>query len=177
MNIYIPPHLRKIGILKNLCDIITEYSKNYVSTGTSFDDYQTYLKIDPVLRFISLCISEDEVDQDYKTTLNYLTHLFYSIKGTTKVFDYMHSFLGLQFEGDIVYTSKVLSFSLSGIKGSDASLFNSYLKEFIESLLYFETMDYKLSEISITIKSDTEAYTSNNIITYKRFKDIMVYEN
>ena len=89
----------------------------------------------------------------------------------------MRSFLGLQFEGDIVYTSKVLSFSLSGIKGSDASLFNSYLKEFIESLLYFETMDYKLSEISITIKSDTEAYTSNNIITYKRFKDIMVYEN
>ena len=177
MNIYIPPHLRKIGILKNLCDIITEYSKNYVNTGSSFDDYQTYLKIDPVLRFISLCIPESEVEQDYKTTLNYLTHLFYSVRGTAKVFEYMKNFLGLEFEGDIVYTSKNLSFSLSGIKGSDASLFNNYLKDFLDSLLYFETIDYKLSEISIIIESDTEVFTNSDIITYKRFKDITIYES
>ena len=177
MNIYIPPHLRKVGILKNLCDIVEEYSKNYVSSGSSFDDYQTYLKIDPVLRFISLCIPESEVEQDYKTTLNYLTHLFYSVRGTAKVFEYMKTFLKLEFSGDIVYTSKVLSFSLSDIKGSDASLFNSYLKAFMEALMYYEILDYKLSEVTITIEADIKAYTNNNIVTCKRFKDIMIYED
>ena len=87
MRIYIPQHLKKLGIFEDLCKMVLKYEESYVSPVSSFDDYQSYMKIDPVMRFIGYCIKEVREDQDYQVVLEYLTRMFYSVRGTRKVFD------------------------------------------------------------------------------------------
>ena len=166
MRIYVPTHLRKLGILKNFCDMIQAYEKDYSEGTGSFDDYQTYLKIDPVRRFISLCIPE--TDQDYETVLSYLTRLFYSLRGTTKVFEYMKSMLGLEFEGEVIYTTRTLGFTLAEIKGDDAAVFDQYLREFLGALVYFENLDYRVTNLTIRVENVVPFKVGAGLVTWKK---------
>ena len=101
MDLYIPEHLRKIGVIKQLCTLVEEYSKVYEENiEDSFDDYNYSLKVDPVKKFINMCLPEESVygpkqegdpdlspwvlvdgefkrvawekDQDYEITINYI---------------------------------------------------------------------------------------------------------
>lgn len=168
MKIYIPKHLREVGIFRDLGRMVAEYEANYVPPVTSFDDYQSFSKIDPVLRFVSFCITKDQVEEDYESVLEYVTRMFYSVRGTRKVFEYMRRYLGIIFKGEPVYTVKTLSFSIENSSEYDASLFNTYLIEFLNYLLYFESINYKpSSELTITEKLDF--YCGIGLKTYKLY--------
>ena len=177
MNIYVPKHLRKIKIMEDLCSMIVEYSRKYEGAIGSFDDYQIYLKIDPVRRFIGLCLEEiygDKVksgtmDRDeYENILEYLTRLFYSVKGTYNVIQYTKRYLGLEFI-DILYTSRILNFTLQKIVGNDISIFDEYFREFLFNLLYIEKLEYSIRGLKQNIEEDLDFYGSLGIMTYKRF--------
>ena len=137
MKIYIPEHLRKIDIINQLYLMINEYSITYGSNNqygqTSLSDYQKSLSSDPVKNFIKLCISETNIreDEDYEEVINYLSKLFYSVKGTIKVFEYMSKFLELDLDGDIIFDSKEVTINFKSLNVSNESLFYNSLKIFI----------------------------------------------
>ena len=83
MKIHVPIHLRKIEVIDQMCKMIEEYGENfYIDTTDSFENYYYYLKLDPVKRFLNLCISRSDLysGQDYEVVINYLSRLFYSVK-------------------------------------------------------------------------------------------------
>ena len=56
MNIYIPKHIREIGVVDTMCDLIGDYAdpeKGYsLDPTTAFNNYYYYLNTDPVNRFL-----------------------------------------------------------------------------------------------------------------------------
>ena len=172
MRIYIPQHLKKLGIFRDLGRMIEEYEKIYQSPISSFTDYQNYMKIDPVLRFVSFCIKqgEDQSEEEYQAVLSYVTRLFYSVRGTRRVFDYISRYLGIRFVGDPVYTIKTISFSIENDTAwYDVSLFNTYLIEFLDYLLYYESLNYKVN-FNLEITETKDFYCGIGAKTYKIYR-------
>ena len=160
MTIYVPAHLRKLGIFKNLCDMVQAYISEFEPP-----EEESTLRIDPVLEFIRICLpgSSPEVQ-------NYLVRMFYSVKGTMKVIEYAEIFLELGFEGEVIYTTRTLSFVLPSIKGSDAAVFDSSLREFLGSLLYFEDLVYQVRDLEVTVEEELPVYVGPKIIKYKKYE-------
>ena len=163
----------KLGIFSDLAKMVTEYETKYYdpSAAGSFDRYQSYTKIDPVLRFVSFCIrrEEDQTEEEYRIVLNYVTRLFYSVRGTRRIFDYMERYLGIEFEGTPVYTIRSINFSISKKQEwYDVSLFNSYLLDFLNYLLYFENLGYRV-DLGLDINEDVSFYYGADSITYKLY--------
>ena len=180
MKVYIPSHLRKIEVVDQIAKMIQEYASNYhENTTDSFDDYYYSLKNDPVKKFLNLCISEDSIgpDQNYEDVINYLSRMFYSVKGTIKVFDYMKAFLGLNFEGDIVYTTEYIEFNLTEISLSDENLFYESLKGFLDALLYYQELRTNIGSINLMLTGDIENYIGSNLTCYNKFVAEPFYEN
>lgn len=180
MKLYIPSHLRKIEIIDQMAKMIQEYSTNYYeSTTDSFDDYYYSLRTDPVKKFLNLCIPEDSIDesQDYEDVINYLSRLFYSVKGTVKVFDYMRSFLNLGFEGDIVYTTRYIEFNLTNITLSDENLFYESMRDFLNALLYFQELRVNIGTINLILTGNIDNFVGSNLTCYNEFIAEPYYEN
>ena len=172
MRIYIPQHLKKLGIFKDLCRMIEKYESEYKDPTSSFDSYQSYMKIDPVLRFVSFCIvkKDDQSQSEYQAILDYVTRLFYSVRGTSRVFDYISRYLGIEFVGNPVYTIKSVSFSIkNNFEWYDVSLFNSYFTEFLNYLLYYENISYKV-DLGIRVEENKDFYCGIGIKTYKIYR-------
>jgi hypothetical protein len=172
VRIYIPQHLKKLGIFRDLGRMVEEYEKTYQNPTSSFTDYQNYMKIDPVLRFVSFCIKQEDgqTDEEYMAILNYVTRLFYSVRGTRRVLDYVGRYLGIKFIGNPIYTVKTISFSIANqTEWYDVSLFNSYLLDFLSTLLYYESISYKV-DLNLEIIETKEAYLGVGIKTYKLYK-------
>lgn len=170
MKIYIQPHLKKIEVIDQLEKMVRGYSDYYVENVNSFADYYYYdLKNDPVKKFLRLCIQTVSGDQDYEEVINYLSRLFYSVKGTVKVFDYMKQFLGLKFEGDIVYTTKYIEFKLSEISLTDENLFYESLQEFLEALLYFQELRSSIDSVDLVLGGEIISSVGSGIIGYNKF--------
>lgn len=187
MKIFVPKYLRKLGVLGNLCNAVNEYSVNY-NDSVDYSDDLFLLKIDPVKRFINLCLSEiksklgsfsyhkeGESDitteyQDPNEVLNNLTHLFYSVSGTYNVLEYMGKYLGLEFEGTPTYTSNSLSFTLKKIIGDDLAIFEEYLNDFLNALLYYGKLEYDIKDYPLDIIIESKAEGRLSVNTFKRFK-------
>jgi len=169
MKIHVPIHLRKIEVIDQMCKMIEEYGENfYIDTTDSFENYYYYLKLDPVKRFLNLCISRSDLysGQDYEVVINYLSRLFYSVKGTIKVFEYMRRYLGLNFEGDIIYTTKYIEFKLSDISLTDEKMFYQYLKEFLDALLYFQELRIIIDAVNLVLSGNINNYVYSGITCY-----------
>lgn len=180
MKVFIPSHLKKIEVINQMAKMIQEYSTNYYEGGSnSFDDYYYSLRNDPVKKFLNLCISEDNIgkDQNYEDVINYLSRMFYSVKGTIKVFDYMKSFLGLKFEGDIIYTTKYIEFTLTEISLSDENLFYESLKGFLDALLYYQELRTNIGIINLILTGDIDNYVGSNLTCYNKFTAEPFYED
>lgn len=171
MRIYIPQHLRKLGIFRDLGKMVEKYASDYESSEGSFSDYQRFLKIDPVLRFVNFCISQGErSDDEYQDITNYVARLFWSVRGTKRVFDFIKRYLGIRFVGEPIYTVKTISFSIANeTDWYDVALFNEYFIEFLNYLLYFENIQYKV-DMDLKIVENEKFYSGYQIITYVLYK-------
>jgi hypothetical protein len=178
MTIFVPQHLRKIPLLGELCEIIKRYAEEYEQTSSSFDDYRSYMKIDPVKRFIGMCLNDyyQRIGGEFdEVALNYLTRLFYSVRGTYNVIVFSERYLGLQFES-VSYTPRALSFILDHIIGNDVSLFDEYINTFYHYLLYSGDLNYKVKDLTVTIDESLSLFGGNGIVSYKRFNNMEVTE-
>ena len=82
MKIYIPSHLRKIGLIDMMYQMISHYTTLLESSEDSFDDYHYILKIDPVRKFLNLVYPNSWPEEIKEETITYLSSMFYSVKGT-----------------------------------------------------------------------------------------------
>lgn len=187
MNIYIPKHIRRIGVVSKMCELIERYSKSgmYVdNTLDSFNNYYYYLNTDPVNRFLHICIPESEwaeehESEEYESCISYLSRLFYSVKGTFQVLDYMKSYLGLEFEGPIVYTVKTLKFTIKEVTLTeiDEKIYYDALLDFLKALLYFQKAEIKIELIKLHLGNTLHNFTGAHIITYKEYTTVRYDEN
>lgn len=182
MKIYIPDHLRNIGIIDQLSRMIEEYELTYSSESLvqgSFDDYNIYSGSDPVKNFLRLCISKPSIpeDQDYNEVINYLSKLFYSVKGTVQVFNYMLQYLPLRFDGEIIYDSKEITINFKDLSVENETLFYNLLKKFLDALIYYTKLNTNISSgsINLTINSTFQNYIGANLRSYNK-TIVMPYE-
>lgn len=134
-------HLIELPILQQMVEMYEEYQGNYYkNTQNSFQNYYSSFDIDPVRDFVETNMGPyiEETDADYENVINYVTRMFYSIKGTAKVFDYMDRFFpGIRRSGDVVYDGETLSLALVLDSALDNTVeFREALLEFLQTLLY-----------------------------------------
>ena len=170
MKIYIPKNLTNIEIVSQLKKMIDGYAEYYEETSGSFDNYYYYLKNDDVKRFITLCISEETLDssQEYSEVINYISRLFYSVKGTPLVFNYIEKYLGIKLK-NIVYTAETISFEVEEIETFNINSFVNSLRNFLSALLYYGELTSTIEMINLIIKGEIHTNVSSGIIRYKEF--------
>lgn len=179
MNIYIPKHIREIGVVAKMCELIEKYSdpdEGYIlDPTTAFNNYYYYLNTDPVNRFLHFCISEtnwkeEHPNEDYELVISYISRLFYSVKGTTKVFNFMGKYLELDIK-DFEYTVKTLKFTITEITlvDIDEKIFYNALLDFLSALLYFGKAEIKIEKINLHLSNTLRNYTGVNIETYQEY--------
>lgn len=175
LNVYIPVHLRNnIKIFNQLYKLLYEYQNNpaynEVEINDSFESYNSYLANDPVKTFVKFCLPENSVDGDYNVVVDYLTHLFYSVKGTIKVIEFMKKYLKLELGDDFFYSPKKLRLSFKNLNTLNDTLFFDLLKEFLNALLYFNSSVINTTTGEFDLNDNIKNKVSTKIITYKIFE-------
>lgn len=179
MKIYIPKRLLEIPIIDQFSKMITYYSDNIESEEDfPFLGYNNSQKLDPVKEFIDICLSVQNYpeNQDVENISNYLVKLFYSVKGTVKVFEYMEKYLGITFVGDVRYTTELVDFSIKDVLVEDEDLFNQLLSGFLSSLLYYNNLGISSSTSDLVIRGVIENSANGKIIQYNIITTTL-YEN
>ena len=162
MIIYIPKHIRNIGVVNTMCELIEGYNGSVYESN--FNNYYYYLNTDPVNRFLHICISESDIgnEEKYNNVINYISKLFYSVKGTLKVFDFMKKYLGLRIKDDnIFYNVRELRFTIEEVTLSeiDENIYYEALIDFLEALLYFGSASITIDLINLNISNTLKNYT------------------
>lgn len=171
MKIYIPQHLREVDIIDQLYRMIEAYGKEYSNTtNDSFSGYQNYRVDDPVKKFLELCISEDSIgeNQDYDEVIRYLSKLFYSVKGTIKIFDYIATFLGLDLDGDILYDGQTITMNFINLNVPNEALFYESLRNFLDALICYVELNTNIDTVDLTIQSNFINYIGGNLRSYNK---------
>lgn len=175
MLIYIPEHLRKIPVVEQMYQLLVEYSELDLEKDVQpFDNYHSYLKNDPVKQFVQLRLNEYEFKSknDYNEVVNFITKLFYTVKGTERVLELMRTYLFKNQEiRSLIYSPAKLTieFNDGTIQTSDESLFYDSLNKFLSALLFFGSFDSTVNTIDLVIEDKVENFISKNILCYKHF--------
>lgn len=178
MKVRIDPHLERFEVISQLKKLIIEYNKLkssglYQDTEYSFGDYLYSQSLDPVRRFLLLCIPQWEDEKMYDQMINYWTAKFQTSRGTLKIFDYleeMGGIMGIKI-GNYKYDTKVLEIDFLETETTDMNLFVKAGSDFFKALLYFQELrdTYEImkldltSEIYINISAGSQFYSSYTI--------------
>lgn len=183
MKLYVPSHLRNIPVLDMLCRMISLYSSTYYEDYySSFDDfYNFYIKIDPIKRFLNLVLSKERFgnisEEEYEEYINYLATLFYSVKGTVRIFDYIIKYLVSEdtftIDPDTFFyntSSLNIDISLRDTK-LNGNLFYGCLVDFLDSLLYYnkEMSNINVKDLELVVGDEIKAYIGRNVTNYLEF--------
>lgn len=183
MIIYIPNHLEKLPIIEQFSKMVQGYSElqqDSLAISGSFDYYYSYYSNDYIRKFIELSLnlnkdyndsgSIDSEDSEIRENIiNYLVKLFYSVKGTNKVFEYMKEFLGIEFIGDIRYTINEVAFEIAEVTTLDISVYIKTMKEFLSALLFYYDLDLIIDLMNLKLKEILSLSVSADIQKYKEF--------
>lgn len=183
MIIYIPNHLEKLPIIEQFSKMVQGYSElqqDSLAVSGSFDYYYSYYSNDYIRKFIELSLdlnkdyndsgSIDSEDSEIRENIvNYLVKLFYSVKGTNKVFEYMKEFLGIEFIGDIRYTINEVIFEIAEVTTLDISVYIKTMKEFLSALLFYYDLDLIIDLMNLKLKEILSLSVSADIQKYKEF--------
>lgn len=183
-SIYIPNHLKKFKIISDFYNMLTEYESQHPMRGS--DDFlkgdieEVVMKNqeDPVYYFI-WCIVKNKLmdvtkDSEYIHNLVlYLTKLFYCVKGTMKIFDFMEKYLHLKFaESPKFENGNTLIFKLEEISGfpSEFSVdFDNALQNFLSRLIYSSDFGYSYEKIELTIDYSFKQLITSDLKVYRIF--------
>jgi len=148
-------HLMEIPVIRQMVELYSKYQSLGLASEAlgSFRYYYTSQGLDPVRDFVETnLIGKIKDIPDYENIIDYVTAMFYSVKGTLKVFDYMGRFFNdsLEVAGDKLYNGENLTVNLV----LSDSLYNTVefvegLKNFLSCLLWIG--DPGDDNISITI--------------------------
>lgn len=173
MTIYIPQHLHQLEIIQTLVKMLQYYEEHRDTSSEeieNFDQLYYLYSLDPVKRFIEMCITEVGEDQDYDTVINYYVNKFYHCKGTQRVLQMMEEALGITFESDPIYNNSNIVLQISEIKISNISTWSEALKDFLDHLLYYDQIQMTIENLRLQIQDTTEGFIGNSLILYKKFK-------
>lgn len=172
MTIHIPAHLDNIKIVSQLSSFIKAYSEQFTESSGSFDHYYNQYTQDSIKKFIYLSLEVSNVTEsnNYNEVAIYLSRLFYSVKGSLRIFDYMKDYLKIPFVGEILYTINEIRFEVSEITTVDMENYISSMKDFISSLLYYNDLSITIDTIKLIVSGNIENIISSGIISYKEFK-------
>lgn len=158
MKIFIPPHIRKIGVVQDLCSLITGYAElklNQEKEKDSLDHFYYYktLSYDSVKSFIGICKSYNNQNDNsiIESEINYITNLFYSVKGTIKVFEYLTRFLDIVLDdynydirtGELYINLNVDTYNNIFMK--DEETFKNSFEKFLKAVLYIKNLSINVS--------------------------------
>lgn len=174
MKIYIPPHIKKLGIVRDLCSMITKYAELNVDVQKGSLDYYYYYKTlsyDSVKSFIGICKYYNNSDSNStEDDINYITNLFYAVKGTNKIFDYLTRFLNIKFEnyvydvgtGELYINLDIKTYN--DIFKSDEETFKNSFEKFLKAVLYVKNLSINVSIkevdnlLSINVENNLDLY-------------------
>ena len=90
--------------------------------------------------------------------------------GTTKVFDFMGKYLGLDIK-NFEYTVKTLKFTITEITlvDIDEKIYYDALIDFLSALLYFGKAEIRIEKIKLYLSNTLRNYTGVNIETYQEY--------
>lgn len=170
MKIYIPKHIRSLPIIDNLRKMMSAYKSD--QEVDSFSGYRDSLRVDPVYKFLSLVYPNTWKNKD--VDLAYLSNLFYRVKGTYKVIDFLVSFgiLGNweTFTGEKAsYNGRKIVIFVPKIT-FDKELYCTYLKNFLETLLFFDELYIEIGEIEIEVKGDISSTIESGNFNYRHYE-------
>lgn len=180
-KIYIPQHLKKIPIISNFYNLLNAYeTENPMRTVDTYvigniSEVIEQKKEDPVYYFIWNIVENNykNFSINYKNNLvTYLTKLFYSVKGTCKVFDFMESKLFLSFSSYPTFENGNLKFQLKKVidfNENASTNFSQAIKNFLARLLYFKESENTYGTVTITVVETFEYEINSNVIPYKTF--------
>lgn len=174
MKIYIPKHLvGRIPIINQLYKMVLGYSTEY--DGERDEDYYYYYyygqRLDDVTRFIEYVIPDDEDEERRNNNISYLTKLFYSVKGTCKVFDYIlkYNLFQTTSEDVITYDSQTISITIEELPfGLDYDVFCEYLEKFLSALVWFENLNISIGSSKIEITGSVTTCLSSGSKEYQK---------
>lgn len=106
MTIYFPKSVLELPLIKKAAEMLDLHAKEYDEPDI---DLKETVILDPVKNFLSLYL-------DYEDDIDYFAQLFYSVKGTKKVIQFLYQFGFLNSDCTIIYkSSRKLSIRLEGI--------------------------------------------------------------
>jgi len=168
LEFFIPENLLKIPIISQMKVIWDLYTPDPVTTSLSEEEFNG------IKSFIESCINDGSGDivsseEDQINIINYLTKLFYCVKGTPKVFEYMKDYLGIRFESDPVYKDFSISMKITEVSTlSIDEYFKSFCK-FIRELLYYYELTVIIDTINLVITKDLTSSLGATAVLYKEF--------
>ena len=165
MRIVIPSNLTELEIIKQLSDMVREYSKlNMSYQDTSLEKYLSDKAYDYVKEFISM--TDDSLDDN---TINYLISCFYKSKGTLEIFNMMKKYLNVKFKSEPIYTIDNLYLDIEEVDTIDMTRYLSSMKNFLMSLLYYKDLSVLVDKIKLYIKDKILISSSSYVELYKEF--------
>lgn len=176
MNIYIPSHIRRnLRIVDQMCKMIENFYQSN-ENGINSDPYYYYytsINYDPVKKFIGICLSNNLLNNssDWDNIFNYLTKLFYSIKGCPEeIFKYLSDHVKLDIKS---YSYNVTSGELVVLIGkiplndkNSEKFFRDSFRSFLESLLMVNSFSLNINETELEIIEALDIDFKNELRTY-----------
>lgn len=130
---------------------------NFVDVDKGSSDYSI------LLRLAKTAVSPD---------INYLSMLFYSVKGTFQVFKYLDQFKII--DATYRYTTRSITIELSDIGNAvEKDRFCQALEDFLSALLYFEELRITIGFSTVVVKSEANTRISVGSRFIKRFNNII----
>lgn len=141
MILKIPKHLTDLNVVLQMHLLVKEYSEKHYEEDSNDDYlYQKDLNFDYVKNFIEItCPNSD------KYTIDYLTSLFYKLKGSLEIFNQIEKHLGMTFIKKPKYSINYLYYYIDVIHTNNINEYLRSFRNFLRSLLYFAN-DYTDSE-------------------------------
>lgn len=190
MKVRIEPHLySRFEVIRQLRELIIAYNESktsgeYQDTEYSFTDYLYSQSLDPVQRFLMLCIPKSSFPEeaDYDQMITYWTMKFQTSRGTLKIFEYlreMEGILGVKIgrgnpgDDDYVapfgYDTKTLEVNFIETETTDMNLFVAAGVEFFKALLYFQDLRDTYEVMRLDLTSDLYVNFSAGTQFYSTF--------
>ena len=113
------------------------------------------------------------IEEERKKKISYLSSMFYSVKGTFKVLEYLKLFgiFGNSLK-DIRYTTKSIDIKIDSIN-VDRDQFFSMIEAFLGTLLYFEELNITIGESKIEFNGELKVNIDTGEFYYKYEKVII----